>query len=104
MAYPFDDILFKCCHNSGNLSAGENTNMNVQATYLPLCFDRIKFTMQSKYGGFIVAEELYEGQRLVSSKELGIVYSSHHEGTRAIDSLVHLSRLSNPDKTIEWTN
>jgi len=71
-------------------------------THLILRYDRINFTVQSKYGGLIVSEELYEGSRLVTSKELGIVYANHSEAMRAIDSLVRLSKISNPDKSIEW--
>jgi hypothetical protein len=76
--------------------------MDVQKTQLTRRYDRIKFEIQTKYGGFIVSESLYEGPRMVSSKELGIVYASHHEVVRAIDSLIRLSKSSNPDKTIEW--
>jgi hypothetical protein len=78
--------------------------MDVQDTHLTRRYDRIKFEIQTKYGGFIVSEALYEGPRMVSSKELGIVYASHHEAVRAIDSLIRLSKSSNPDKTIEWTD
>ena len=78
--------------------------MDAQKTQLTQRFDRIKFEIQTKYGGFIVSEALYEGPRMVSSKELGIIYASHHEAVRAIDSLVRLSKASNPGKTIEWTS
>ncbi len=77
--------------------------MNVQDTHLTRRYDRIKFEIQTKHGGFIVSEELYEGPRIVSSKELGIVYASHHEAVRAIDSLIRLSKTSNPGKTIDKT-
>jgi hypothetical protein len=78
--------------------------MDVQDAQLTLRCDRIKFTIQRKYGGFIISEELYEGPRLALRKELGIVYASHFEVTRAIDSLVRHSTTSSPDKTIEWTD
>jgi hypothetical protein len=78
--------------------------MDVQNIQLTRRYDRIKFEIQTKYGGFIVSEVLYEGPRMVSSKELGIVYVSHHEAVRAIDSLIRLSKASNPGKTIEWTD
>lgn len=78
--------------------------MDVQEIQLARGYDRIKFEIQSKYGGFIVSEALYEGPKMVSSKELGIVYSNHHEAVRAIDSLIRLSKASNPGKTIEWTD
>jgi len=77
--------------------------MDARENHSTLRYDRIKFKIQSKHGGFIVSEELLEGPRVVSSKELGIVYANHVEATRAIDSLGRLSKISNPWKTIEWT-
>ncbi len=77
--------------------------MDVQKTQLTRRYDRIKFEIQIKYGGFILSEALFEGPRMVSSKELGIVYASHHEAVRAIDSLTRLSKTTNPGRTIEWT-
>lgn len=103
MPYSFDNPLAKCRRSGGNFSAGKETNMNIQDTLLPPIFDRIKFAIQNKYGGFIVSEELYEGPRMVTSKELGIVYANHYEAMRAIDSLTRLSKSSKPDKFIGWT-
>jgi hypothetical protein len=77
------------------------TTMDVQETSSTVKFDRIQFKIQRKYSGFIIFEDQYEGPRLVSSKELGIVYASHQEAMRAMDSLVRLSKGLNPEKTIE---
>ena len=76
------------------------TNTHVTPTQLK--FDRTKFQIRDKFGGFIVSESLYSDSKLVSERELGIVYASHSQALQAIDSLVRLWKTSHPGIAIEW--
>jgi len=76
--------------------------MEVQETHSGLRSDRIKFHIQKKYDGFVVFQEQFDGTRLTSSKELGIIYARKQDAVRGMDSLVRLSKGTNPGKSVEW--
>ncbi|MFN8006991.1 MAG: hypothetical protein U0V70_08220 [Terriglobia bacterium] len=77
---------------------------NAQETPSRLDYDRTKFQIQKKFGGYIVTEALYSGPTLVSNHELGIIYTSHAEALRAVDSLVRRWKISSPNIAIEWSD
>jgi hypothetical protein len=76
--------------------------MQVQESNSGLRFDRIIFHILRKYDGFVVCKELRDGERLVFSKELGIVYARREDAIRGTDSLVRLSKVTISGKKVEW--